>query len=153
MIKQLTFVLTLFVLLTGSAWSSPIATALEDLEGKPTTLESPANKVLVVFWATWCPSCRSEFSKELPELAKTPGIEIVTVNTDTDRERAKDYVTREKIPFKVFRDPSKAFRRSLKVFSVPHWAVYARKGASDWQLVTSQGAFDLAEVKRSLGAP
>jgi thiol-disulfide isomerase/thioredoxin len=109
---------TALVSLPIQAWSSPIAAGLEDLDGKATTMESPASKVLVVFWATWCPSCKSEFSKELPELARMPNVEVVTVNTDTDRERAKDYVSREKIPFKVFRDPSKVYLPQHCVSSV-----------------------------------
>lgn len=135
------------------AWSAPIAVGLEDLEGKSTAMDSQAKKVLVVFWATWCTSCRAEFAKDLPELAKSPGLDILTVNTDADRERAKEYVSREKISFKVFRDPSKNLRKSLQVLSVPHWAVYERSGVADWKLLASQGAFDLDAIKRTLGAP
>lgn len=133
-----------------SAQSAPIAAGLEDLDGKAVVMDSQANRVLVVFWATWCPSCRSEFTSDLPALARLPGVEVLTVNTDSDRERAKDFVGREKLPFRVYRDPSKGLRKALQVASVPHWAVYGRKDKADWQLIASQGAFDLAAVKRSL---
>jgi thiol-disulfide isomerase/thioredoxin len=148
--KIFTTILLTLAISHANAWAVPIAAGLEDLDGKSTQLDSQSKKVLVVFWATWCPSCRSEFSKDLPELAKLAGVEVLTVNTDTDRDRAKDFVTREKIPFKVFRDPSKAFRKQLQVLAVPHWAVYERKGTSEWSLVSSQGAFEIEAVKKAL---
>ncbi len=138
------------IALEGSALATPIASGLEDLDGKSVTLDSQAKKVLVVFWATWCPSCRSEFTKDLPEFAKLSDVDVLTVNTDSERERARDFVSREKIPFKVFRDPSKAFRKQLQVLSVPHWAVFERKGLNDWSLVSSQGAFEVGAVKKAL---
>ena len=130
--------------------ASPIAVGLEDLDGKAVVLDSRADKVLVVFWATWCPSCRVELSKDLPELAKLTGVEVQTVNTDSSPERVRDFVNRERIPFRVLRDPSRSFRKQLGASVVPYWAVFERKTAGDWKMVASQEAFEVSAVKKAL---
>lgn len=57
------------------------------LDGKPLAAQALKGKVvLVVFWATWCPTCR----KELPELQalyekhRDRGLEILALSIDAD---------------------------------------------------------------------
>jgi peroxiredoxin len=61
-----------------------------------TTLSAAAlngKVVLVVFWATWCPSCQ----KELPELQKlydrhrARGLEILAISVDADRYTVEEF--------------------------------------------------------------
>ena len=146
--NKILFVASLF--LCQVAYAIPVA-QLTDLDGKPAQWSCSKNKVLVVFWGTWCAECKEKLKTALPELDRSPDVAVITINADRDTGRAKNYVESEKIAVPVFADPSKEFRRELKVFSVPHWAVYNRKSVADaWQLVQAAPAFDWDQVKQAL---
>ncbi len=68
---------------------------LPDLMGKhkPLSLQRLSGKVVLVdFWASWCPPCR----KSLPELGQIrkrhPGMTLVAVTIDEDKEKAIDFL-------------------------------------------------------------
>ena len=77
---------------------------------------------------------------------------MITINTDRDESRVRDFVKKEGISLPVYRDPTKALRGELKIFSVPHWAVYRRDPKSrELELVKSEPAFDYGHVLQALG--
>lgn len=64
------------------------------LDGKTFSAQALKGKaVLVVFWATWCPSCQ----KELPELQalydkhRGRGFEILAISVDADRFTVEEF--------------------------------------------------------------
>jgi thiol-disulfide isomerase/thioredoxin len=64
------------------------------LDGKPLAAQALKGKaVLVVFWATWCPTCR----KELPELQalyekhRGRGFEILALSIDADAFTVEEF--------------------------------------------------------------
>ena len=64
------------------------------LDGKPLSAEALKGKaVLVVFWATWCPTCQ----KELPQLQalyekhRDKGFEILALSIDADRFTVEEF--------------------------------------------------------------
>ncbi|MDZ4678164.1 MAG: TlpA disulfide reductase family protein [Oligoflexia bacterium] len=123
----------------------------EDVFGKPVTLEEKKNKQLVVFWATWCSECKGKLTTTLPELNQNPEVDVITVNADEDRERAADYVTKNRLQIPVIRDLSQTLLKDLKVIALPFWVVYTRTHEkSFWTLKDSAVAFDLARVKKAL---
>ena len=64
------------------------------------------------------------------------------------------FVAKEGVKLPVYRDPSKALRGELKVFSVPHWALFRRPGPGGAPLlIASQPAFDYDQVKKALATP
>ena len=63
--------------------------ALTDINGKPINSTDLAGKVVVVeFWATWCPPCRSTL-KWLSEVKKTHGDKVVVLALALDSEEAE----------------------------------------------------------------
>ena len=142
--------LILFLLLCQNVYAQPI-TNLANLEGKPATWKTTKNKVLVVFWGTWCVDCKEKLKQGLPEMDHSPDVAVIAVNVDRDVGRAKSFIDSEKIGVTVLTDPNREMQHDLKVFSVPHWAVYNRKASTDaWSLVESAPAFDWAQVKQAL---
>lgn len=136
-----------------SAHSLPLQD-LVDLKGQPAKISHTKPKELVIFWATWCRDCRKKLIDELPAQANDPDVQVLTVNTEKDLERVQDFVRKEKLVFPVFSDPTKNLRRSLKVFSVPAWAVYERADAEQQQslkLVATGSAFEVEKINQALG--
>ncbi len=75
---------------------------LTTMEGKTISLSQFTDKpTLLVFWATWCPHCRSE----LPVLQKLykdlgpKGANFVGVSLDDNSARARDFVKSNNITF------------------------------------------------------
>jgi peroxiredoxin len=154
--KYLLTILTAFSVLLAfngaQASNPPQDLQLTDLNGKTIQLSQEKNQRLVIFWATWCDECRHKLTHELPELNARKDISVITINTDKDDDRVRAFVDKEKISLPVYRDPSKDLRKSLNVFSVPHWALYRKNpktGSMD--LVESEPAFDYEKILKLLG--
>lgn len=123
---------------------------LKKLDGSPTAIETTHNKLLVYFWATWCSECRGHIKNMLPKLQEKNKFEIITIVMDKDLERATQYITKESVKLKAFRDPDKKLSGPLKVFSVPVWAVF-EKQKNEWKLVASQAGSDDQQMLKALG--
>ena len=124
---------------------------LTDLDGKGLTFAHSKNTELVVFWATWCPTCKEKLTTFLPKLNAESKVAVVTINTDSDLDRVKHYLKKEKISLPVFVDSQRKLRKELKAFSVPHWAVYKRKDKeSPWALVDTAPAFEVNRVEKAI---
>jgi peroxiredoxin len=60
---------------------------LKDVDGKPVTLSQFKGKVVILdFWATWCPPCRTEIPRYIAFQKKyaADGLVVVGVSVDTD---------------------------------------------------------------------
>lgn len=67
--------------------------ALKTLDGKEMKLSDMAGKkVILNFWATWCPPCKAEMPhmQEFYEEQKDSGIEILAVNLTTAEKNSDD---------------------------------------------------------------
>lgn len=98
---------------------------LRSVDGKAMKLSSlRGKKVIVNFWATWCPPCRLE----MPEMEKfytknkNEGIEILAVNlTKAEKSRADvpAFIEAYGITFPVLLDENSDVARLYKVSSIP----------------------------------
>jgi len=98
---------------------------LKSIDGKAMKLSSlRGKKVIVNFWATWCPPCRLE----MPEMEKfytknkNQGIEILAVNlTKAEKSRADvpAFMKAYGITFPVLLDESGAVAQLYDVSSIP----------------------------------
>lgn len=98
---------------------------LQSVNGKPMKLSSfRGKKVIVNFWASWCPPCRLE----MPEMEKyytknkNTGIEILTVNlTTAEKSQASvtSFLEAYGITFPVLLDKNGDAARLYNVSSIP----------------------------------
>ena len=88
---------------------------LSEMRGRP---------VVVTFWGTWCPPCRTEF----PELIRVfraqtnVGLQVLAVNgrdQETSNKAVQKFVDRYAVPFSVVLDARGVMRQSLKLVGLP----------------------------------
>jgi len=77
--------------------------AMNDVNGKPLTLSSLKDKVVIVdFWASWCKPCRAEnpFVVELYNKYKDKGLDIFSVSLDFNKEAWQKAIVQDKLIWK-----------------------------------------------------
>jgi thiol-disulfide isomerase/thioredoxin len=102
---------------------------LEVMSGKePGSLAKLKGRtVLMEFWATWCPACRSTHAR-LSEFAKqNKGIAVVAVS-DEEASDIKPYVDHVKPEFTVLRDGAHSMQSKWMVSAIPMIVVIDKKG-------------------------
>jgi len=131
-----------------------------DLDGKPLTLASYAGKVIVLnFWASWCPPCRSEAPALEQVATDTHASGVQFVGVDIRENGASDgvnFVTTHHIDYPSFSDQSSRIAldfRTTGVESPPTTIVIDRQGriARVWRKVRIRGhAEEVLEAARAL---
>ncbi|MBL8730772.1 MAG: redoxin domain-containing protein [Planctomycetes bacterium] len=113
--------------------------AMEDVDGKPITLQDFAGKVVVLdFWATWCGPCKAAMP-HVEEVAKhfaDQGVVVVASCTSDERANFVDWVraNRRQLPHVVFafdplgRDENRASRKLYGVSGIPQQFVIGKDG-------------------------
>lgn len=83
---------------------------LSDLKGK---------KVMLNFWATWCPPCKAEMP-EMEQFSKQIGDDtvILAVNIDPQLD-VKGFVNENKITFPVLLDAEDKVNETYQIISIP----------------------------------
>ena len=80
--------------------------------------------MVVTFWGTWCPPCRTEF----PELIRVfrahanVGLQVLAVNgrdQETSNKAVQKFVDRYAVPFSVVLDERGVMRQSLQLKGLP----------------------------------
>jgi cytochrome c biogenesis protein CcmG/thiol:disulfide interchange protein DsbE len=88
--------------------------------------------VYLDFWASWCGPCRQSFPwmETLKSAYAAQGLEIVTVNLDTDRADADKFVKQFHPTFEVRFDPMGEIAESYKVEGMPSSVLIDRHGVA-----------------------
>jgi peroxiredoxin len=96
--------------------------SLNNLDGAKVSLTDYQNKsmVLVVFWATWCPSCRAE----IPELNKMAEqykdkLEILGINIKETPKKITDFKVKNTINYQILLDAKGDVAQKYKVVGIP----------------------------------
>lgn len=99
-----------------------LAFSLKDLNGKEVPLKDFRGKpVLLMFWATWCPSCCEEIPVlEKFYLEKKNQLTLLSLAIDGENEKKVRRITKEnKITFPVLLDPREKTARAYGVKFIP----------------------------------
>lgn len=128
---------------------------LRSVDGKAMKLSSlRGKKVIVNFWATWCPPCRLE----MPEMEKfytknkNEGIEILAVNlTKAEKSRADvpAFIEAYGITFPVLLDENSDAARLYGVSSIPASFIIDTQGVIQQKIV---GPMTYEVMEKMLGA-
>ena len=131
----------------GAPPGEPMALAAPDLtlvglDGQPATLADwQGQRVLVNFWATWCPPC----VEEMPALeafyrqSRADGVVVVAVNNAESPETVRRYVEERGITMPVLLDPSGQLVNELDINYLPTTLFVNSKGVirSRWESALS----------------
>lgn len=128
---------------------------LKNVEGNSIKLSSlKGKKVILNFWATWCPPCR----QEMPDMAKfyvdqkDKGIEILAVdltNTEKSREDVTNFMRANSITFPVVLDENGKVSQLYNVASIPASFIIDSQGVIQRKLV---GPMTYNSMKSMLGS-
>lgn len=107
---------------------------LKTVEGKTVHLSDyVGKKVMLNFWATWCPPCKEEVPhmQKVYEEYKNQGVEILAVNV-TNKEKGKEavaqFVKEHELTFEVLLDKEGVVGNTYQVLTLPTTYVIDTKG-------------------------
>ncbi|MED1471183.1 redoxin domain-containing protein [Bacillus salipaludis] len=109
---------------------------LSDLRGK---------KVMLNFWATWCPPCKAEMpAMEKFYKQKDKDLVILAVNIDPQLD-VKGFVNKNKITFPILLDTDDQVNETYQILSIPTTYFINTKGIIENKFT---GGMELAQMKQ-----
>ena len=103
---------------------------LPNLDGQLTELAKVAQEkpTLIVFWATWCPTC----NEEIPILNKWvdlyPQVQILAVDVQESAERVRAFAKKKKIRYTVLLDEEGEVSERYGLVGIPASVLLAKGG-------------------------
>ncbi|NLX18196.1 MAG: TlpA family protein disulfide reductase [Desulfobulbus sp.] len=110
-----------------------------DLNGEPYDLQNSigSKPIMLIFWASWCHSCKSEVPKinKLAEKFQQRGMEFIAVNVGFNDtvERAKKFVNQTGMTYRVYFDASGTIAKEYNLPGVPTVIIADRQGIIQFQ--------------------
>jgi len=139
-------------------WAETVAPGftLESLAGDSVSLSSfRGKKVLVDFWASWCPPCRRELVEinEILSQHKEGDFKILCISVDQTKEAAQSYIDQMGYDFTVLHDSENGANvgkvaNSYGVRGIPALFLVNEEGVVSWSNV---GAVPKKTLKKVLG--
>ena len=104
---------------------------LKDLQGREFKLSEQRGKpVLLVFGATWCPSCRNEipYLKEIYAKYASKGLVVVNIDVEESSDQVARFVEKYKLPYRVLLDETAQVARNYRVRGIPNFTLLNKEG-------------------------
>ncbi|MDH4317383.1 MAG: TlpA family protein disulfide reductase [Desulfobulbaceae bacterium] len=106
----------------------------EDIDGNPVDLQEVIGKkpIMIVFWASWCPSCFFEVPKlnSLYDEFGPQGLEFYGVNVDQNDSvnQALKFMAKAKMRYPVIYDTGSVITNNYEIPGVPTIMIVNKKG-------------------------
>lgn len=103
--------------------------ALPNLAGEKQELVSWVNQkaTLLIFWATWCPTCVEEIPTLNQWAAQYPSLQILAINVQEPAKRVKAFAKKKKIDYPILLDEEGEVAEKYGLVGIPA-AVLLSKG-------------------------
>ena len=105
--------------------------SLKDLTGRNFTLSSFRGKpVLLIFIATWCPTCRSEIPhyKSIYEAYGHQGLEVVNIDIQEPKNRVLQFAEKYQIPYRTLLDEQGDVAGTYGIVGIPAMVLVGKDG-------------------------
>src|SRR3972149_8484263 len=105
--------------------------ALTDLSKKTINLDDyKGKKVILNFWATWCPPCVNEMPllQEVYNNRKGEGIEVIGINYNESYDRVKKFISEKGVEFTILIDSDLKVSMDYGVIGLPVTFFIDREG-------------------------
>ncbi|PJN88816.1 redoxin domain-containing protein [Bacillus sp. mrc49] len=127
---------------------------LETLDGKQVELaDYKGKKVMLNFWATWCPPCKKEMP-DMEQYTKQAGDDAVVLAVNIDPENdVRSFVKENKITFTIPLDSNSAknpVNEQYKVLSIPTTYFIDKKGKISHKVVSAMQLKDMERYMNSM---
>jgi len=125
-----TLLLLLLVVRSGLTQETAPDFTLEGDSG-PVALSDYRGKVIYLdFWASWCAPCRDSFPwmNAMQEKYASQGLEVIAINLDKERTKAKHFLEALPAGFTVAYDPEGAVAEHYQVSVMPSSYLIGRDG-------------------------
>lgn len=100
----------------------PNCNAVKQTGSQKIDISTYQGKVLLIdFWATWCPPCKSSmpFLNKLRNQHQKNGFEILAINLDENSEDAKSFLTQNPVDYPMAFDPEGDCPQKFAVKAMP----------------------------------
>ncbi len=88
-----------------------------------------AHPTLLVFWASWCATCKAELPEVLElQRSKQGQLDFIGVSVDEETAKAEGYAQEAKLPYPNVLDPNLRVADLFKVKGTPSFVLIDRNG-------------------------
>ncbi len=105
---------------------------LYDLQEKSVQLSqiNQQSPVLLIFWATWCPSCVEEIPElnRLHQTKRSDGLKILAVNVQESQTQIKDFLKKNSIHYPIVLDSTGEVAEKYGIVGLPASVLLAKGG-------------------------
>jgi len=105
---------------------------LHDLNDKEFSLSSYKDKkpVLLFFWTTWCPLCRSQIkllNRKYPQLSQE-NLEILCINVGESKEKIESFLKKNYLAWPVLLDENMLVAYTFDIVGLPTYVLIDKEG-------------------------